>query len=61
VGKVTLQVQQRFTSYIAQFITVEIELNHFADVLRIVDELLDGVIVRIQMNRNSVVLVISIY
>jgi hypothetical protein len=61
VGKVTLQVQQRFTSYIAQFITVEIELNHFADVLRIVDELLDGVLVRIQMNRNSVVLVISIY
>jgi hypothetical protein len=58
---VTLQVEQRFTSYIAQFITVEIELNHFADVLRIVDELLDGVLVRIQMNRNSVVLVISIY
>jgi hypothetical protein len=61
VAKVTLQVHQRFTSYIAQFITVEIEPNHFADVLRIVDELLDYVLVRIQMNRNSVVLVISIY
>ena len=60
VTDVALKMQQRLARNITQFVMIEIELDYVADVLRVIDKLLDLVVIRVPVNRHPVVPVVPI-